>query len=209
MSARIGLYGGSFDPIHFGHLIAARSVAEQIGLSKVVLIPARQSPNKADRPITAPYHRLAMTRLAVEGDALFDVSDMELQRPGPSYTIDTVLAFRGQFGPGTEFFWIIGADSLPDLPSWRRITELVKLAQIVTAARPGWQPPNTDTLAAIVGLDAARSLLKHCCPTAEIDISSTDIRSRLQAGLSIRYLVPSEVASYIHLHQLYSFHSES
>ncbi len=204
MNTRVALYGGSFDPIHVGHLIAARSVAEQLDIRRIVLVPALQPPHKTGRLISEARHRLAMSRLAVERDPLFEVSDVELRRPGPSYTIDTVTAFRGEMEPGVELYWIIGADSLPDLPSWRRIAELVKLVNIVTAARPGWHPPSIDELAAIVGPEAARSLLKHCCRTPEIEISSTQIRNRVRAGLSIRYLVPPSVASYIDAEGLYS-----
>jgi len=203
MNTRVALYGGSFDPIHHGHLIASRGIAEQLHLSKVVLIPALQPPHKTNRTISEPQHRLAMARLAVEGDPLFEVSDIELHRPGPSYTIDTVMAFRQALGPAVDLFWIIGADSLPELPTWRRIAELVQLAKIVTAARPGWTPPPRETLAATGGPAAAQMLLNHCCPTPRIDISSSDIRDRVRSGRSIRYLVPSEVASYIQSQRLY------
>jgi nicotinate-nucleotide adenylyltransferase len=203
MNTRIALYGGSFDPIHLGHLIASRSIAEQLHLSKVVLIPARQSPLKTNRAVSEPEHRLAMARLAVEGDPFFEVSDAEVHRPGPSFTIDTVTSFRQTLPPDADLFWIIGADSLPELPSWRRVADLVRLVQIVTAARPGWSPPPRDDLAAMIGPIAAQSLLDHCCRTPQIDISSSDIRNRVRAGLPIRYLVPDGVASYIASHKLY------
>lgn len=203
MSERIGLYGGSFDPIHFGHLIAVRAVAEQLDLARIILIPSGQPPHKAPGQLSDGAHRLAMTRLAVEGDALFEVSDMEMHRAGPSYTLHTIQAFREQVGAEAELFWVIGADSLPELPTWYHIAELVRIATIVTAVRPGWQPPDLDVLAAAVGEAPARQLMSHCCSTPPIGISATDIRARVAAGRSIRYLAPEAVVSYIHAHALY------
>jgi nicotinate-nucleotide adenylyltransferase len=134
---------------------------------------------------------------------LFEVSDVELHRAGPSYTIDTVSHFRGRLGDSAELFWIIGADSLPELPTWRRIAELVGMVQIVTARRPGSRLPDMADLASMVGPTQAQALLDRCVETPEIDISSTEIRRRVVAGLSIRYLVPDLVASYITQQGLY------
>ena len=203
MPERIGLYGGSFDPIHFGHLISARSIAEQINLSRVILVPAPRPPHKTASQLTDARHRLAMARLAVQGDPLFEVSDVELHRAGPSYTIDTVGHFRSLLGEAAELFWIIGADSLPELPSWRRVGELVKIVQIVTARRPGSRLTDMANLSAAVGAAQAQALLEHCVETPEIDISSTDIRRRVSVGLPIRYLVPDLVGSYITQEGLY------
>lgn len=203
MNQRIGLYGGSFDPIHFGHLISARSAAEQLDLGRIILIPSARPPHKRDIQLTAPQHRLTMTRLAVEGDALFEVSDVELHRAGASYTYDTVQHFRADLGPSVDLFWIIGADSLPELPTWYRVRELVQAVRIVTAARPGFVPPNMAELGGALGQEAAEALLGGCCSTPEIGISSTEIRARVAGGLSIRYLVPAEVLSYIEAHGLY------
>jgi nicotinate-nucleotide adenylyltransferase len=203
MVDRIGLYGGSFDPIHFGHLISARSIAEQIDLSRVVLVLSPRPPHKTGAQLTDAAHRLAMARLAVQGDSLFEVSDIELHRAGPSFTIDTVNAFRSQLGDAAELFWIIGADSLPELPTWRRVAELVQAAQIVTAKRPGARLPDPSTLERAVGATSAKALLDYYLDTPEIHISSTDIRRRIAAGRSIRYLLPDTVASYISAHGLY------
>ncbi len=204
MSERIGLYGGSFDPIHFGHLISARAIGEQLGLSRIILIPARQPPHK-DSLVCDGLHRMAMTRLAVEGDPFFEVSDIEMYRDGPSYTFDTIVAFRSEFGGENvpDVFCMIGADSLPELPTWHRVAEMVCLATIVTAVRPGWHPPDIDVLANAVGLDAAKQLLSNCCSTPPIAISSTDIRHRLENDQSVRYLLPETVISYIRGHSLY------
>lgn len=203
MPDRIGLYGGSFDPIHFGHLISAQSIAEQINLSRVVLVLSPRPPHKTGRRLTDAEHRLAMARLAVRGDPLFEVSDIELHRAGPSFTIDTVTAFRAQVGKEAELFWIIGADSLPELPTWRRIRDLVHAVQIVTARRPGSRLPASAALADAVGEAQAEALLERCVETPEIGISATDIRKRVAARQSIRYMVPEAVASYITKKMLY------
>ncbi len=203
MDARVGLFGGSFDPIHFGHLISARSLAEQLGLDRVILVPAAQPPHKQNRQITSGPHRLAMVELAVEGDPLFEVSDLELRRQGPSYTFDTVSEMRTRLGEHTSLFWFIGADSLPELPSWYRIAELVQAVQIVTATRPGWEPPPLARLEAVMPPGAAAALLCNCFQTPAIDISATDLRRRVANGLSIRYLTPESVRGYIRDHRLY------
>ncbi|HKQ47085.1 MAG TPA: nicotinate-nucleotide adenylyltransferase [Phycisphaerae bacterium] len=204
MSQRIGLYGGSFDPIHFGHLISARSIAEQLGLARIVLIPSARPPHKRGVVLSDARHRLAMVKLAVAGDPLFEVSDVELHRAGPSYTIDTVADFRTRLGPEVELIWIIGADSLPELPTWHRIAELVTQVRIVTATRPGWKPPALEALAAVVGAVRAQALFDDCVSTPAIDISSTQIRERAAKKRSIRYLTPDEVTSYISKNGLYA-----
>lgn len=204
MSERIGLYGGSFDPIHFGHLISARSVAEQLDFSRVILIPTARHPHKQGAQVTDARHRLAMTQLAVQGDPAFEVSDVELHREGLSYTFDTVAHFHGQFGASAELFWIIGADSLPELTTWHRIADLVASVCIVAATRPGCEAPPLSALARVIGPEQARALLDNCCQTPAIDISSTDIRARVAAGQSVRYLTPDAVASYIAAQGLYT-----
>ena len=203
MTQRIGLCGGSFDPIHFGHLIAARDIAERLDLSRVILIPSARPPHKEGVAIADAHHRLAMVKSAVAGDPLFDVSDVELRREGLSYTFDTVGEFGSSFGPDAVLFWIIGADSLPELPTWYRIADLVARIDIVTAARPGWEAPDEADLAKAVGAEAARRLLANCHPTSAIDISATNIRERVRAGRSIQYLTPPAVASYIEAQKLY------
>ncbi len=197
MNRRIGLYGGCFDPIHFGHLISARSIAEAIDLSRIVLIPSARPPHKDHMRVTDAAYRLAMARLAVEGDPLFEVSDLELHRDGPSYTYDTVEECRRLYGAEAELFWLIGADSLPELPTWHRIAELVERITIVTATRPGWRPPKTNLLSHAMAEPAARLLLENCVVTPDIEISASDIRTRLVEGRSIRYLTPEPVRSYI------------
>lgn len=203
MTQRIGLYGGSFDPIHFGHLIIARSIAEQLDLARVILIPAPRPPHKLNQLPTDARYRLEMARLAVEGDPLFDVSDIELHRHGPSYTFDTVQEFHRLFGPTVELYWIIGADSLPELPSWYRIRDLVASVNIVCAERPGANRLNESELAFALGEEAAKRILARCLKTPKIEISATEIRQRVAMRRPIMYLVPEAVRSYIYAHGLY------
>jgi len=203
MTQRLGLYGGSFDPIHFGHLVSARAIAEHFNIQRIILIPAARPPHKTGPSVTPVEHRLTMARLAVEGDPLFEVSDAETLRSGPSYTIDTVDYFRVQCGPAVELFWIIGADTLPELAQWHRVAELLSRVRIVSAARPGWRTPDLANLRSKVGDDPVDRLLRDCCPTPEIDISATDIRHRVQSNRSVRYFVPDHVIAYITAHSLY------
>ena len=203
MANRVGLFGGSFDPIHFGHLIGARQIAEHFNIQRLVLIPSARPPHKVKRPITDARHRLEMARLAVAGDPLFEVDDLELHRDGPSYSIDTVSEFRRRLGPDVELFWLIGSDSLPELVTWHRAAELVKLVRMVTFTRPGWKPPALESLAGKLGQEEAAQLLHDCVQTAAIDISATDIRQRAATGKSTRYLLPEAVQSYIIAHRLY------
>jgi nicotinate-nucleotide adenylyltransferase len=202
MTGRIGLFGGSFDPIHFGHLIAARSIAEQLQFESIVLIPAPRPPHKAHVVLANAADRLELVRLAVEGDPLFSVSDIECQRTGPSYTLDTVNAFHAAC-PNADLAWIVGADSLPELPSWYRIADLVRRVRIVTAVRPGWSPPPRESLVAAVGDEPASRLIVDCIETPAVAISATDIRRRVKNGQSIRFLVPEAVRSYIDTRGLY------
>jgi nicotinate-nucleotide adenylyltransferase len=203
MAQSVALYGGSFDPIHFGHLIGARQIAEHFSIERVVLIPSARPPHKLKRPMTEARHRLEMTRLAVAGDSLFEVDDLELHREGPSYSIDTVFEYRRRLGPDAELYWLLGSDSLPELVTWHRAAELVKAVRMVTFTRPGWTAPDERLLAEKLGYEAAAQLLRDCVPTAQIDISATAIRDRVRAGKPIRYLVPESVASYISAHCLY------
>ncbi len=202
---RIGLFGGSFNPIHFGHLIPAQAAAEQLGLDKLIFVPSAVPPHKAAAAgLASAEHRLEMVRRAIADVPLFDVSDIELKRPGPSYTIDTIAAFRGEYGLDVMLHWLIGADSLADLPAWHRAGELVDACRIVTLARPGW---TID--AAIARLrdrlseEQIARLAAGVLSTPLIEISATAIRHRVAAGKSIRFLLPGVVRHYIQQNGLY------
>ena len=189
-------YGGSFNPIHHGHLICGRAAAETSGFTGVVLVPTAHPPHKFESATLADSaHRLAMTQAAVAGDAFFTVDPIELSRRGPSYTLDTAreLAARDR----AAVHWMIGADMLLYLPKWHRIDELIEEVTFLIVARPGWSldwtqlPPKFRPLAANV------------VAAPEIRLSATQIRARVAAGRSIRYLVPDTVDRYIQQHRLY------
>ncbi len=199
----IALMGGTFDPIHNGHLIIARSVRERLGLDRVVMIPSADPPHKMQLKLTAFEHRLAMVKSAVQDEAGIVCDDCEGQRSGPSYTFDTVMEFRRRLGSDARICWIIGADSLPELETWHRADELVEACEIVTACRPGWDKPDLSKFGAMLTPAHVDKLTRAIIQTPRIDISSTDIRRRVAQGLSIRYLVPESVNQYITAHGLY------
>jgi nicotinate-nucleotide adenylyltransferase len=186
----VGLLGGSFDPVHHGHLIVARAVAEALGLDEVWFVPAREQPFKTGRHGAPPEARAAMLDLAVKGEPGFRVERLELGRPGPSFTVDTLRALRER-EPGREFALLVGADTVIDLPKWREAPALPALATIVVFARPGAPVP--------AGLPAGTRVVE----APQVDISATAIRARVRAGRSVRFLVPDAVAAYVATHGLY------
>ncbi|MFH0983553.1 MAG: nicotinate-nucleotide adenylyltransferase [Planctomycetota bacterium] len=203
MAERVGLYGGSFNPVHLGHLIVARSVAEKLELARVIFLPSAAPPHKEGECLIEPHHRAEMVRLAIAGEKLFDFSDFDLAREGPSYTIETITDFQQTLPADTELFWIIGADWLMELDTWYKAAELVDACTIVTAARPGWERPDLSALSAKLSEAQVAKLREHILETPRIDVSATDIRSRVAAGKSIRYLVPDSVQTYIEMFRLY------
>ncbi|NLF29520.1 MAG: nicotinate (nicotinamide) nucleotide adenylyltransferase [Planctomycetes bacterium] len=203
---RLVVLGGTFNPVHVAHLIVARHVAEHFGAPRVLLMPTGCPPHK-EAPLAAAEHRLAMLRRVAQDDPLFDVSTLELERRGPSYTYDTLVDLRRQVGQATELVWIIGMDMLAELPNWHRVADVVALARLVTVARPPMPP---DLGAVLAGLrrtcPAGRvdQLERDILATPLIDISSTQIRRRCREGRSIAYLTPAPVAAYIQTHGLYA-----
>jgi nicotinate-nucleotide adenylyltransferase len=197
------LFGGSFDPIHHGHLIISRFVAEHLGAERVILIPAARPPHKPGRVLTPGEQRLELCRLAVEGEALFEVSDWELTQAGPNYTLHTVRHFAEIMPAGTELFWLVGMDSLAELGSWYRVHELVEACTIVTAGRPGFENPDLSALAQALTPQQIEKLRRHIIAIPLIDISATEIRARARMGRSVRYLVPEPVAAYVAQRGLY------
>jgi nicotinate-nucleotide adenylyltransferase len=194
---RLGLFGGTFDPIHLGHLILAESCRETCSLDKVWFVVAGAPPHKqGDR--TAVNDRLEMVRIAIAGHPAFEVSEIEARRPGPHYSVDTLEQVRAE-RPGDDLFFLIGADSLRDLPTWREPARIAALAIIVVVNRPGIDP---------VLLDALPDLGPGTNPLRMVDappigIASTDLRERLAEGRSIRYQVPRGVEAYIQAQGLY------
>lgn len=204
MPERVGLYGGSFNPIHLGHLIIARAVAETARLDRVIFLPSRNPPHKSDHQLLNAEHRAEMVRLAIIAEPLFEFSDYDLSRAGPTYTIDTVLHFRRELGAGAALFWLIGGDSLRELTSWKRLPELVRECTLLTAARAGFAHVDWTPFRELIGDAGIRCLQDGILVTPTVEISSTDIRRRLREGKSIRYLVPESVREYIAAHGLYA-----
>jgi nicotinate-nucleotide adenylyltransferase len=197
------LCGGSFDPIHHGHLIVSRFVAEQLDIPRVILIPGARPPHKPDRKLAPPADRLAMCRLAVAGDPRFEVSDWELGQEGPNYTLNTIEHYRSVSPAGTELCWLVGMDSLRELHTWYEARRLVESCTIVSTARPGFPRPEASELAAGFTPTQVEKLLRHIVEGPRVDIAGTDIRARVRAGLSIRYLVPEPVGRYVEERGLY------
>jgi nicotinate-nucleotide adenylyltransferase len=196
---RIGILGGTFNPPHLGHLVCAQEAYLQLGLDRVMLMPARIPPHKPVEDEPGVAHRLELCRLAVQGDNdRFEVSDLEAVRPGPSYTVDTLDQLHAR-APDSELFLIVGGDIAAGLPRWREPDRVLSLATLAIATRQGTEPETVDrALAEVRGGDRATPFAMP-----EIGVSSTMIRDRVRAGQPIKYLVPDLVASYIDRHGLY------
>ena len=217
MSAPVGILGGTFDPIHFGHLRLAEEAAQALKLTAVRFIPSATPPHRA-APRVSAAHRLQMVALAVQGNPLFSVDSRELRRAGPGYTVDTLSELRRELGATSPICLLVGADAFLDLATWSRWRELFELAHIVVAHRPGypvdtWQQRMPQPLAREYGSRTmAQPLAVHLAPAggivvvpiAALDISSTRIRECLHAGTSPRYLLPDSVLDYIERNALYA-----
>ena len=203
VKVRVGLIGGSFDPIHVGHLSIAREVRERLDLERMVFLPAGQPPHKLGKRLADAEHRLAMVRLAIAGHHHLTVSRVDMDRPGPCYSVDTVRLLRDQFrsawGAETQIYFTIGADSLIELPTWYQPRELLRLCTVVAVGRPGYDvgPGELERL-----LPGAPPVL-YLTLNTPVDVSSTDIRQRVVEGRSIRGLVPEAVERYIEQYGLY------
>jgi nicotinate-nucleotide adenylyltransferase len=187
---RIGILGGTFDPPHLGHLVVAADAYEALRLDRLLFVPSAQHPFKHSRVRAAPELRAEMVSAAIRGDERFGVDEMELHRPGPSYTVDTLRSLRERF-PEDELFFFIGADNLRELPSWREPEEVVRLATLVVMSRGG---------------EHAGPVLPYPALAVEVtrvDISATEVRRRAGSGRSIRYLVPEAVREIIARESLY------
>jgi nicotinate-nucleotide adenylyltransferase len=199
---RIGVFGGTFDPPHLAHLILAEQCREQARLDEVWFIPAARPPHKQDRALTPFALRIEMLALAIAGQASFRIDELEKDRPGPSYTADTLAELRHR-QPADEFFLLIGSDTLHDLPYWRTPDRVAELATFLIVARPGWQMLDIGGLAPRLALSAERSLRHQVVHMPLLEIASRDLRLRAKAGRSLRYLVPRAVEAFIVDRQLY------
>src|SRR5689334_1297921 len=194
---RLGLYGGTFDPIHLGHLILAEQCREACGLDRVWLIVAGSPPHKPGGR-TPVGHRLEMVRIAIAGHSAFAASDIEAKRPGPHYSVETLEAIRRDH-PDDELFFLIGADSLADLPTWREPERIARLATIVVVNRPGIEEVDPERLPDF----GPGSFPLAWVSIPPVGIASSDLRRRRAEGRSIRYMVPRGVEAYIEAHGLY------
>ncbi|HEX5444475.1 MAG TPA: nicotinate-nucleotide adenylyltransferase [Pirellulales bacterium] len=199
---RLGIFGGTFDPVHFGHLLLAEYCREACRLDAVWFTPAAQPPHKQRGDLTNPRRRVEMLQLAIGGQGAFAVCERELQRGGVSYTVDTLNELAGE-AEQRELFLLLGADSLADLPSWREPARVCELATPVVVRRPGSATPDYDCLADLVSSERLAYFRRHQVEMPQIDLRSREIRRRVAAGLSIRFQTPRAVEQYIAAAQLY------
>jgi nicotinate-nucleotide adenylyltransferase len=212
ITPRVGVLGGTFDPIHCGHIAAAAAVRDTLGLSNVLVIPSHVPPHRAARPIASAYHRFAMAALAVSSEHWLEASDDELRTDGPSYTADTLERLHARGLVASQIYFITGADAFAEIATWRRYPEVLNLAQFVVVSRPGHAldalPERLPALADRMrssdgGAGGASNTLIHLVEAPTPDVSSTLVRDRLRHGEAITGLVPRLVEAHIVKHRLY------
>lgn len=196
---RIGVLGGTFDPIHYGHLAAAEEARVKLNLGKVLFAVAGLPPHKLDEEVTPVESRVAMVRLGIASNPHFEISLVDVDRPGPSYTVDTISILQEQWGQNAEFFFVMGLDSLVEVPTWHQPQRLIQLCHLVAVARPGFEVDMSQLEDGVPGISSRMEIISM----PEVDISSSDLQLRVREGLPIRYQVPEEVERYIREHQLY------
>lgn len=212
MAARTLLFGGTFDPVHVGHLRIALALAEAVGVTRVLLVPTGVNPLKPP-PVASCEDRLTMLKLATKNDARFEICERELHRPPPSYTIDTVEARRANVGPAEEIHLAMGADMLGDLPKWHRAVALLRQVRLAVACRPPMTVEAVEDalreLAEAMKPLGLETLHARAIPTPLLEISSTDLRRRIAAGQGIAGLLPEAVEAYVREKQLYGNYPKS
>jgi nicotinate-nucleotide adenylyltransferase len=197
---KVGVLGGTFDPVHLGHLAMAEAARESLDLEEVILVPAGRPITKTPGRVTSSEHRLEMLRLAASGSPYLSVSTIEIERPGPSYTVDTVTELRRQYQGNNEIYFILGWDSLAQLTEWREPARIIEMCRLVAVPRPGCPRPDLKLLeSSIPGITQRVILLEK----PRIDISASTIRELAARGESTDHLVPGAVAEYIREHRLY------
>lgn len=197
---RLGILGGTFDPVHIGHLIVAEEARLQLNLSNVLFIPASQPWMRSGQPLSEPNHRMDMVRLAIADNPHFEASEIELSRPGPTYTIDTLIELRSSYGGNVDPFFIVGADSYASFHKWKAPHEILELCTLVVYPRTMQSHGETKALETLPPALRKKTMFLNA---PVIDINGTEIRRRVAQGVSIRYWVPREVEDYIHRHGLY------
>jgi nicotinate-nucleotide adenylyltransferase len=200
---RIGIMGGSFNPIHNGHLVAAQEALAKFRLLRIIFVPAYRNPLKAreeyEREMASTFHRFTMVELATSSNPEFYVSSYEIDRQSPSYALDTLKHFREEYGENTSLYFITGTDAVMTMPRWKGVGEFHKYCEVIAATRPSYLPNYEEFL----GEAAQLGLKVYFITIPALEISSSDIRDRVQRGLPIRYLTPTSVAVYIEKHGLY------
>lgn len=197
---RLGIMGGTFDPIHYGHLVTAEAARCQFALDAVIFVPSGRPPHKKNYPVTPGEHRYLMTVVAVVTNAFFDVSRIEIDREGYSYTYETIKEFRRQL-PDTDLFFITGADAILEILTWKNMNGILEECRLIAATRPGYELASLhDTLK---GTESRLRDRIHPMEVPALAISSTDIRRRVARGESIKYLLPEAVEQYILKNNLY------
>lgn len=192
--------GGTFDPVHYGHLVTAEGVRWEFRLEKVIFVPTGHPPHKTDTWISAAHHRMAMTVAATASNPYFTVSDIEIRRTGPSYTYDTICEFRREYAP-EEIYFITGADAILEILTWHRVDELLQICRFIAATRPGYDLGNLKERLRQLPARLIHRITPIVVPA--LAISSTDIRRRVRTGRPIKYLLPENVEEYIFAHRLY------
>ncbi len=199
---KLGIFGGSFDPIHYGHLLLAETCREQCGLDRVLLVPAAVPPHKMSQAMTSARDRVEMVSLAIGGHEHLAVSTIEIDRGGVSYTVDTLTTLTEQL-PGSSLFFLMGADSLKDLPTWREPQRLCELAVPLVVRRAGSPEPDFSAIHHLVTAQRLEEIREHQVEMPIIELSSTEIRQRVATGRSIRFRTPRAVEKFIETHGLY------
>lgn len=198
---KIGISGGTFDPIHHGHLIVAEEIRVRFALDRIIFVPTGKPPHKKYMEVAPAEHRFNMAALATASNPYFDVSNIETCRTGFTYTIDTVERLKAACSEGTKLYFITGADVIPQIITWKNPTKLLKMCEFIAAPRPGTDI--NDFKRDVGQLEKDYSAVVHIVDIPLIEISSTDIRSRVSKGESIKYLVPEAVEEYIYKYKLY------
>jgi nicotinate-nucleotide adenylyltransferase len=202
----VGIMGGTFDPIHYGHLVIAEGARVQYHLEEIIFVPSGTPPHKTGRGITNPEHRFQMTQLAVKDNPYFSVSRLEIDRPGPSYAVDTIRALRGIYSERTRLYFITGADAILEILSWKDVGSLISMCHLVAATRPGYSLSGLEDIVGKIRNLHHRDFSVHTMEVPALMISSTDIRNRVLNGRPIKYLLPDAVEKYIYEHNLYRHH---
>lgn len=200
---KIALFGGTFDPVHLGHTTVAAEARRRVGAEKLVFIPAKRSPLKGFLPKASDADRFTMIALAIASQEHFEVSDCELNKPAPSYTLETVRQFQESYGRETSIHWLVGADGIDDLVHWHRIVELIDVCHLTTMYRAGFESPDFSRFEHLWGGERVEKLQRDVVQTPLVNISSTQVRNRLAGGLDVSNMLHPDVADHIREHGLY------